>query len=136
MRTGEIELAWGDGQHAFRLAAIGHIRELQAKTGCGPLELLRRYGAGTWRLDDVREAIRIGLIGGGKKPTEATALVERYVDARPLAESVPVAQAVVMVMLYGNEELEDAKQGEQARRGSVSGPMDGSPSPRSTVQVQ
>lgn len=132
-KHGTVDIKWGDGDHPFRLG-IGQLRELQDKTNCGPLELLKRLGTGTWRVDDLYETLRIGLIGGGKKPTEALALVQRYVLERPLAESVPPAQAVLMVCLYGD--LEDTKMGETDRRGSESGQTDGSPSPRSTVVVQ
>lgn len=132
-KHGAVDLVWADGAHTFRLA-IGQLRELQDKTGCGPMELFKRLGAGTWRVDDVYETIRIGLIGGGKKPPEALALGQRYVLERPLVESVQVAQAVLMVTLYGN--MEDDKPGEQPGRGSESGPTVGSPSPVSTVQVQ
>jgi Phage tail tube protein, GTA-gp10 len=131
---GTIDLIWGDGEHPFRLG-IGQLRELQEKTGCGPLELFRRLGQGHWRVDDVRETLRIGLIGGGMKPPDALRLVRRYVDERPLTESVLPAQAVLMVALYG--EQEDKKQpGETDRRGSESGQTEGSPSPISTERVQ
>lgn len=132
-RSGEIEINWADGVHSFRLA-IGQLFELEDKTGCGPLELLRRVTTGNWRLRDVRETLRLGLIGGGMKPPEALKLIQRYVDDRPLAESVPVAQAVLMVILYGR--ADEDQPGETERRGSQSGRTVGSPSPPSTAQVQ
>lgn len=131
-KHGAVDLVWADGTHTFRLA-LGNLRELQEKTGCGPMELYRRVTQGTWRVDDIYETIRIGLIGGGKKPADAVRLVQRYVAERPLLESVPAAVAVLMVALHGPPE---DQPGEPDRRGSESGQTEGSPSPRSTAQVQ
>lgn len=91
---------WADGEHDFRLA-IGQLRELQEKCGAGPAEIHNRLAAGTWRVDDIRETIRLGLIGGGMTPTDALVLVTRYVDNRPLMENVVAAQAVLLVALIG-----------------------------------
>jgi hypothetical protein len=128
-RHAELTIAWGDAEHTFRLG-IGQLRELQEKTDCGPMELLRRFLRGTWRLDDVRETLRLGLIGGGMEPIRALSSVARYVDDRPLAESVPPAQAVISVLLFGNEE--DDPTGKAMAEESSSSRTEGSPSPTST----
>lgn len=96
----KVEVAWGDGDHVFKLN-LGLIRELQDKCKAGPAEIAERLSTGRWRIDDIREPIRLGLIGGGMKPVDALALVKRYVDERPLAENVLTAQAVIMAVLYG-----------------------------------
>lgn len=96
----EIELTWGDGEHRFRLA-IGQLRELQDKCKCGPQEIADRLRLGTWRVDDIRETIRLGLIGGGKTPLEALTLVVRYVDGRPWAESTLVAFGIISAAIWG-----------------------------------
>ncbi|QTL01912.1 gene transfer agent family protein [Aquabacter sp. L1I39] len=106
--SGEISFAWGDGEHAFRLA-IGGLRELQDKCNAGPGQIYTRLGDGTWRVDDIRETLRIGLIGGGMKPTDAHVLVTRYVDGRPLAENISPAMAVLGAALIG---VPDDKVGE------------------------
>lgn len=134
-RHGDVTLTWADGEHTFRLP-IGQLRELQEKTDCGPMELLNRFFRGTWRLDDVRETIRLGLIGGGTKPIDALALVGRYVDARPLAESVPVAQAVIGGLLFGSQEDNPVRGKAQAEESETSSRTGDSPSPRSTELVQ
>ena len=76
-RGGEVTLDFGDGAHTFRLR-LGELRELQDKTDCGPELLLMRMQAKAWRVDDVRETLRLGLIGGGMKPIEALKLINRY----------------------------------------------------------
>jgi hypothetical protein len=95
-----ISFEWADDEYRFRLA-IGQLRELQDKTGVGPYALLNRIMGGAWKVDDLRETIRLGLIGGGMKPVEALSLVRRYVEERPFMESVAPAQAIVAAALMG-----------------------------------
>lgn len=127
-RHGDVTIKWADGDHTFRLA-IGQLRELQEKCNAGPLELYRRMFSGAWRLDDVRETIRLGLIGAGMAPPDALKLVERYVDERPLLESMMVAKSVLGVILLPIEdepllgEVEAASQ--SPTNGSSSRPSTG-----------
>lgn len=134
-KTGTLELKWGDGEHAFRLT-VGNVRELQEKTGAGPQELLRRITSGRWRIDDLRETLRIALIGGGTKPVEALTLVQRYVDERPFSEAILPAHAILAWAIYGEGSLEDQPPGEPEARKSEKGQTDGSLSRASTERVQ
>lgn len=70
--------------------------------------LLRSFG-GDWRVDDVREPIRLGLIGAGTTPTEASLAVQSYVDSRPLSEHIGLAAAILIKSLSADE---DVKPGE------------------------
>jgi hypothetical protein len=108
-----VTLSWGDGEHLFNLRMPSQIEELEEKSGCGIAEVFGRLREGRWKLADVRETIRIGLIGGGKTPQQALALVKRYVDERPLAESVIVAQMTVMATIVGapSKVIEQAPNG-------------------------
>jgi hypothetical protein len=59
--------------------------------------LLRGIG-GDWRVEDVRETIRLGLIGAGMTPTDAFGMVTRYVDdlqRSPLVDNVGIAAAIL-----------------------------------------
>ncbi|MEO4000312.1 gene transfer agent family protein [Mesorhizobium sp. CAU 1732] len=67
--------------------------------------LVRNFG-GDWRVDDVREPIRLGLIGGGITPTDAWVAVSRYVDTRPLTEHISLAAAILLKAL--SEDKDDA----------------------------
>ncbi|HEV2557963.1 MAG TPA: gene transfer agent family protein [Microvirga sp.] len=125
---GSTSFLWADGEHRFRLA-IGQLRELQDKTGTGPQALLSRLMDGTWRVDDPRETIRLGLIGGGMKPPEALVLVSRYVDARPLMESIMPARAILAAALMGDRE---DTVGKEEPEEAATEPT-GSPSPTSTA---
>lgn len=99
-RDGSVSFKWADGRHTFRLA-IDQMRELQEKVDAGPAWLLDRIRVGNWRIDDLRETIRLGLIGGGKEPLAALGLVERYIDKRPFAENVSPAIVILSAALFG-----------------------------------
>lgn len=120
---------WGDGEYKFRLA-IGQLRELQDKTNVGPPELFFRLGGNSWRVDDIRETIRLGLIGGGMPPVMALTKVIQYVDARPLMENVGIATRIIGAALVGDQsdQPRGKDQSEETQASS------GSASPNSTEQ--
>lgn len=107
-RDGSTTFVWGDGEHQFKLA-IGQLRELQENVDAGPAFILERLQTGRWMVDDIREPIRLGLIGGGMKPADAHKLVVRYVDERPLLENLPAARAILLVALVGAGDEEPGK---------------------------
>lgn len=116
---------WGEGETAFALR-LGEIEQLQQKTGVGPYQLFQRLQAGEWRQDDIRETLRLGLIGGGKKPDAAFKLIRFYVDERPLLENVAPATAVILAALV-------TPDGEKQPGGDEAGEATSeSPSPTST----
>jgi len=109
MPIGRVAFPFGDGAYLFRLD-FGGVRELQRLTDAGPLVLHRRLLHGQWMMDDVRETIRLGLIGGGLgmrgglvgedgeleggvevkvTPAIAAALVRSYVDSYAAPELDP-----------------------------------------------
>lgn len=98
--SGKVELMWGDGDHVFRLP-LRQLRELQDKTDCGPETLYRRIVDGSWRVQDLRETIRLGLIGGGMDEVVAAKLVKLYFDDSPMLKHKPTAQAILLVALVG-----------------------------------
>ncbi len=66
--------------------------------------LLRTIG-NDWRVDDVRETIRLGLIGGGCTPTEAALLVARYIDAASdWPSNAGLAAAILLYALIGPQD--------------------------------
>lgn len=110
-RSGQVSFEWADGEHTFALK-IGQLIELQEKCDAGPPLILARLSGSAWRVSDVRETIRLGLIGGGMSPTDALKLTVRYVDERPLAESAMPANVILAAALYGAPEGdEDAPPG-------------------------
>jgi hypothetical protein len=98
--SGNVTLEWGDGEHAFRLP-LKQLRELQDKTDCGPEALYERIRSGKWMVADLRETIRLGLIGGGMDEVAASKLVRQYFDGGPLLKHKPTAAAIVLAALLG-----------------------------------
>lgn len=124
-RSGEIVRQWGDQERTFRLR-IGDWRKVQETCDAGPAEIASRLSAwaahrrrnptanfldllaagamGNWRVDDIREPLYRGLIGGGMDPTVAGLIVRELHDERPLLENVDLALEIVLASLVGPEE--------------------------------
>lgn len=132
-RNAAVDLDFGDGPHRFRLA-MGELEELQEKTGLGPFVLMQRLLSGEWKIADVREPLRIGLIGGGMKPEEALTLVRRYVDQRDAwMHYAGVAKLVVLAAISGApEEMPGKNDAPEATTEASISPMDASSSAPST----
>lgn len=99
-RDARIELDWADGTYAFRLG-FGELVELQEKTDAGPYVVLHRLHSHQWKVQDISNVIRLGLIGGGMAPTDALNKVRAYVEARPPLENHTLAVAVLSAGLMG-----------------------------------
>lgn len=104
-RDASIELDWADGEHTFRLG-WGELSKIQELCDAGPFVVLQRLADGTWKLDDIREVIRWGLIGGGKPVDEARKLVKTYVEGRPPSENIIFAHGILAAGLQGAPEEE------------------------------
>jgi hypothetical protein len=107
---GTVTLTFGDGEHAFRIA-FGQWRELQESINkprleigeppIGPMGLLRVLLSGDAWPHDVREVIRLGLIGAGLKADRALVLVKRHVEGRPYFQSMATARTVLQFAMFG-----------------------------------
>lgn len=121
-----VDLAFADGEYRFWLP-LPQIFELQRKTGeTSPLVLEERLraaigqdgeefvfaGGGAAMVEDVRETLRLGLIGGNRGlvdgqeievgPMLAKQLVDQYAyPARPLAEGVVLSWRVLHAAVFG-----------------------------------
>lgn len=118
----------------FRLR-FAEIVELQTLTGAGPFELYARLSAGFPKFEDVRETIRLGLIGGGigwkgrdltadppvegvevkVTPALAARLVSTYVDtygseAHSWHTSRLIAQSIIGAGLVGMPDEEPGQK--------------------------
>lgn len=107
-----ITLNWPGGEHMFALR-LGELRRMQEACGAGPEEILQRLTAGAWRVDDIIEPIRLGLIGGGYPQKDAGLLVTRMMEQNPLHVFKLQAMAIVAHSLFGPEDDRPEKsQGE------------------------
>lgn len=102
-RDASIELDWGDGTYRFRLA-WGELVKIQEACDAGPYVVLQRLANDTWMLNDIREVIRWGLIGGGIEPSSALKLIRSFVEGRPPVENVIFANAILSAALVGAPE--------------------------------
>lgn len=122
-----IELDFGDGRYRFWLAmpqilAIEKgersIMEIWSDLG-DALNAIDRdgeltpifVGGGAGRMREIVDVIKFGLIGGGSgfvngaeievSPITATRIIETYVHNRPIAETLPVAWAILQAAIFG-----------------------------------
>ncbi|GJD52405.1 hypothetical protein OPKNFCMD_5170 [Methylobacterium crusticola] len=102
-RDGHVDLDLDGTTYRFRLA-LGDLEALQEVTGQGPAELLHRFHAGRrYRFRDVRDTLRVGLIGGGTPVPRAHA-VARRLDGLPCIPLIARAALVLAAGLEGTEE--------------------------------
>lgn len=115
MRDATVTFDWADGTHSFRLA-WGQLAELQEKCDAGPYVVLQRLHSGAWRIEDISNIIRLGLIGGGMEPAPALNLARRYVEARPPMESLIPAQVILSAALTGAPEEKVGEDGAASQK--------------------
>jgi Phage tail tube protein, GTA-gp10 len=124
---GSIELEWADKRYRFRLA-FGQLCELQQLRNAGAIEIMTRLAERRWYVEDIREIIRVGLIGGGMNPTEARVLVTLYIEQRPPMESEQTAMLIIGAAMAGVPRDQPVSK----PKAEESTATDGSASPRST----
>lgn len=127
--NGTLVLSWLGGENAFCLAKVGLILDLEDKCGVGIAAILHRLRFGGWYLNDVREAIRLGLIGGGMAPDKAMEAVKRHVDESPLESNRLLAYQIVAAVMVGvpddpvgkEKPVEDLQAGLSSQMGASAG---------------
>jgi hypothetical protein len=150
----EVLLEFGDGEYLFRLG-LKQIAELQEKCGSGlgvifarvirgrieisPSKTLGVPTHGEWKYEDLRETIRLGLIGGGAgtvadREVKVTAmlaktLVERYIDDIPKREAWTIAAAILTACIEGYTPSDDTAEDEEEPGKDVATVESGSTTP-------
>lgn len=127
MRT----IVWAGGEDQFCLAKVGLILDLEAKCEAGIATVMTRLGSGAFRLNDVRETIRLGLIGGGKTPDQAMKAIRSHVDENPLNSSVLLAYVIIEAVMVGVPDdpvgkKDEPGEGDQGKAGPAEAPETGS----------
>lgn len=110
---GSIALVWAGDERTFRLG-IAELLALQDKRASGPLEIEARLRFGTWRIEDIQETIRIGLLGAGVEAKSARALVDANVREGRITANVLTAHAILLNALQGDPEELVGKKAEAA----------------------
>lgn len=116
----EVWLEFGDGDYLFKLK-LPQLAELQEKCSAGIGTIYMRVTVGDYRVEDLFETIRLGLIGGGRgvvaeqevivNDLKAKGLVKTYCD-RPLDELHKYAAAILGACVVGYK-AEDRKPGNE-----------------------
>lgn len=99
--NGTRTIIWAGGEDVFCLSKVSHILDLEFKCNAGIGVIAARLQTGAYGINDVRETIRLGLIGGGASPEKAMNAVKNHVDANPLSHSVLVAYNVIEAVIFG-----------------------------------
>ena len=123
-----VDLKFADGEYHFALL-LPQIFELERNCGGPDSDGVRKgksvfqiydelsaglglsvddapvfMGGGRANAKDIRETIRLGLIGGGQTPIDAKQLVDDYCfPARPMAECLGAAWAIMRATIEGVE---------------------------------
>lgn len=130
-RDGSVELVWGGDLRSFRLG-IDELLALQEKRDAGIQEIANRLRLQTWRVQDVHETLRLGLMGGGMDAKVAQRLIDEQARPGKLASSALTAFAVLVSAIQGDE---DDPVGKDAAARETPGAT-GSPQPPSTEQAR
>ena len=96
-----VTINWVQGEHVFALN-LGELRALQESCDAGPELVLARLTSGAWRVDDVVEVLRLGLIGAGMPASQAGPLVAKACAQVPLLQLRTPASAVLSAALAGD----------------------------------
>ena len=119
-RFNRVTMTWPGGEHTFALN-IGELQALQDICNAGPPVVFSRISTGTWRVEDIQNALRLGLIGGGMPDIDAKHLVHSKMQEVPIMEFVLPAQIVLAAAMVGakgeDEDDDDAAHPESPESG-------------------
>lgn len=100
----EVVTEFGGDDRLFKLTVEG-VLELEEKCSAPVATIFSRLVGSTFALNDVLHTLRLGLIGGGTPPADASKLVRRYAyPERPIAESAALARIVLGAAFVGFEQ--------------------------------
>lgn len=114
MPSTRIERPFAGRIRAFDVAPLGIIERLERACQAGMGEILGRlqgrlnpFTGGydpLFRHADIRETLRLGLIGAGASDAEATECIVEAVDGRPIAPHLGLAVAIMTAYAFGVED--------------------------------
>ncbi len=126
---GSVELVFGGDLRRFRLD-IANLIALQEKRNCGPLEIVSRLQLGVWRLEDITETIRLGLIGGGGGTADEAKAARQLVDDNVKPGNItPHALTALAILLVALQGVPDDPVGKTGRRRTRQRKANASPPP-------
>ncbi|SCX27127.1 gene transfer agent family protein [Agrobacterium rosae] len=111
---------FGDAEYDFRLTP-DLVLELERKTASGIGGLSRRFFAGDFSYRELTEVIRLGLIGGGTDPEDASALVTTYSARMSVTDLYAVTLPIIENLMFGARSDQPAVPDEQMKSISQDG---------------
>lgn len=128
-RDASVILTFLDGEeYPFRLA-WGQLIKLQESRNCGPFVIFERLHGSDWMVEDIRDVIRFGLVGGGMTEVGARKLVKEYVEQQPPMDALPIARAVIAAAILGPPDEEELPKKTEAVTTPTTFPTEGLGSP-------
>lgn len=124
------KVIWAAGEHTFRFA-IGELRALEKSCDSGVAVVLTRLMGSQFRVDDIVEVLRIGLMGGGMNERAAMQTIEKaYPHANLYDLSVTAARVLATFVTWPTDNKEaDNPLGESQAPTMTTANQDSSPSP-------
>jgi len=99
-----VLLNWQGGEHEFALR-LGELRKMQDACNAGPHEVFDRLRNQTYKIDDIIEPIRLGLIGAGSVESKDAGKLVIQMWEQVGAEYLRLtAMTVLARSLYGPED--------------------------------
>ncbi len=108
-RDGSCELAFNGQMMPFKLS-WRELMKIQEACDAGPYLVLDRLLTGRWRLQDISEVIKWGLIGAGMDQQAAIKIVISEVEGRRPLENLVIAQTVLGAGVVGSPEEDVGKK--------------------------
>lgn len=96
-----VTFDWADDTYTFKLG-LKQLDDLQEACDAGPEVIRDRIAESKPNVRDLREVIRLGLIGGGMPAANALKLVRKYVDEVARAENYLPAFAILNASIVGS----------------------------------
>jgi hypothetical protein len=103
LTAGSQRIEWSGGAHVFCLTACGMVMALEDRRRAAIGTIFLRLAESRWYASDIRETVRLALIGGGQPDREADELVQRFVDrhAQGFMGTVPLAMTILEPVIVG-----------------------------------
>ncbi|MGY5791909.1 gene transfer agent family protein len=97
---GAEEITWPGGEHSFRLG-IGELRAIEQRSDAGCAVVMMRLLSSQFKIDDVIQPIRLGLIGSGMDERAAQKVIESALDvASPYSLAVTAADIMRRFIMW------------------------------------
>lgn len=104
-RDGKVEVLFGGDVRLFRLG-IDELLAVEDACKSAVADIRSRLALKRWWISDVREPLRLGLLGGGMEPEKVRKLIDEHVAPGRIERHAMTALIVVNAALLG-EDLED-----------------------------